>query len=207
MEKIFIPVKEKTKLNSEIIKDTLNLPENLAICYSIQYEESARELAKKLKSKKITGIFQVLGCSKPNISKNTQTILLISDGKFHAISLAYETKKQVYLLERNKIHKITEKDIENLERKEKIGFINFLKENKVGVLISVKPGQNKLKSALELKNKIKDKKFYFFLGNEINSKEFENFGLKSWVNSACPRMNFDNSPMININSIQNHNNI
>lgn len=74
-------------------------------------------------------------------------------------------------------------------------------------MISVKPGQNKLKSALELKNKIKDKKFYFFLGNEINSKEFENFGLKSWVNSACPRMNFDNSPMININSIQNHNNI
>jgi len=207
MKKIFIQLKEKRFLNSEILKNLLKLPQNLAICYSVQYEEFAKELAGKLKEKKITGVFQVLGCSNPNFSKKTQAVLLIGEARFHAISLAYETKKEVYLLEENKISKITKEDIENLEKKERIGLTNFLKEKNVGVLISTKPGQNRLKTALELKKKIKDKDFYFFLANDINTKEFENFGLSAWINSACPRMNFDESPMINLNSVLEYNNI
>jgi diphthamide biosynthesis enzyme Dph1/Dph2-like protein len=207
MKKIFVQLKEKIFLNSETFKNLLKLPENIAICYSIQYENFAKELAGKLKEKKITGIFQVLGCSNPKLTKNTQAILLIGEGRFHAVSLAYETKKDVYLLEEGKIHKITREDIEDLEKKERIGLTNFLKEDNVGVLISLKPGQNRLKNALELKNKIKNKNFYFFLANDINTKEFENFGLKSWINSACPRMNFDEGSLINMNNVLKYNNL
>ena len=42
--------------------------------------------------------------------------------------------------------------------------------------------------------KIKNKGVYLFISNETNTKEFENFpDINSWINTACPRLDFDNS--------------
>ena len=55
--------------------------------------------------------------------------------------------------------------------------------------------------ALKIKNNLKNKKSYLFIGNEINPREFENFSLSSWLNTACPRLDFDFS-VINIREIR-----
>ncbi len=75
--------------------------------------------------------------------------------------------------------------------------MKFLNSEKVGILISTKPGQENLKKALSLKsNNLNGKKFYLFLGNELPSSDFENFaGITSWINTACPRLDFDSSVM------------
>jgi len=201
MKTLFIPVKLKRKINKEKIKSfSKKLPKNIAIAYSIQFKEIAEQVKKVLSKKhKILIITQILGCSKINFSKQTQAILLISSGKFHAISLAFESKKPVYLLEYEKLIKISKEEIEIFEKRKKASYVNFLNSEEIGVLISTKPGQQRLKKALKLK--IPNKKLYFFISNNINTNEFENFGLKSWINTACPRLDMFSNKIINIDKL------
>lgn len=230
MKTIFIPAKLKSEVNkSKILEISKELPKNIAIAYSIQYQDQAKEIKDLLESKhKITKFIQVLGCSKPELSKNTQAILLIGDGRFHAISLSFETKLPVYILNRDKLEVISKKDMGILEKKQKASYLKFLNANKVGILISIKPGQQNLKKALNFKKNLNahkskisgatksgtapthrtgedfvgDKKAYLFITNNINTSEFENFGLDSWINTACPRLDMDDAKIININKIE-----
>jgi len=203
METLFIPAKRKLNLNIKKVEAiSKKLPKNIALAYSIQYKKIAFEIKEILsKTKIITKLVQVLGCSKPNFPKETQAILLIGSGKFHATSLALETKLPVYILEHNHFEKLLKKDIDVLRKRQKTAYLKFLHADKIGVLISIKPGQQNLKKALEFTKKIKNKKSYLFIGNDINTNEFENFGLKSWVNTACPRLDMDNNSIINIEKL------
>lgn len=204
MKTLFIPAKIKSKANKpKILEISKKLPKNIAIAYSIQYKDIAFEIKDILsKTHKITKLVQVLGCSKPNFSKNTKAILLISSGKFHAIPLGIETKLPIYILEHNILRKISKQDIESFKKKQKASYLKFLNADKIGILVSTKPGQQNLKKALELKKKIKNKKSYLFISNTIDVNEFENFGLSSWVNTACPRLDMDHSSIINRDKIK-----
>jgi len=197
---IFIPAKSKATLNIGKIRElSKKLPKNLVIAYSIQYQELAFEIKKILTNHNILKIIQVLGCNQPKFPKNTKAVLLIGSGRFHAISLAYETKLPIYILEKNQLTKISEKDIELYEKKNKASYLKFLNAENVGILISTKPGQENLQRALDLKKRLK-KKSYLFISNAINIHEFENFGLDSWINTACPRLDMD-SKVINISRV------
>ena len=204
MKTLFIPTKIKSKVNKpKILSLSKKLPKNIALTYSIQYKEQAKEIKSLLsKSHKITKFIQVLGCSKPNFSKNTKAILLISDGRFHGVSLAIQTRLPVYVLENNQLTQISKKDIEKFEKKQKASYVKFLNADKIGILVSTKPGQQNLKRALDFKKKLKNKKSYLFISNNINTPEFENFGLDSWVNTACPRLDIESNSIINIDKIK-----
>lgn len=203
MKTLFIPAKIKSPVNkSKILELSKKLPKNIAIAYSIQYQENALEIKKILsKNHKITGLIQVLGCSRPNFSKTTNTILLISSGKFHAISLAVETKLPVYILDHDNLIQISKKDIEAFEKRQKASYVKFLNADKIGILVSTKPGQQNMKKAFEIKKKLGKKKSYLFIANNLDTREFENFGLDSWVNTACPRLDMNHSSIINVNKI------
>jgi len=205
MKTLFIPAKLKSKINkSKILELSERLPESIAICYSIQYINQAKEIKALLeKTHKITKLIQVLGCSKPFLPKTTQAILLITDGRFHAISLSIETKLPVYILNRNKLELISNKDTETLKKRKKASYVKFLNADKIGILISTKPGQENLKRALELKKKLNDKTSYLFICNNINTNEFENFPqMQSWVNTACPRLDMDEGSVLNVDQIK-----
>lgn len=203
MKTLFIPVRSKLNLEKHMISNlSKKLPKNIAIAYSIQFQDIALEIKKSLKKMhKITSTLQILGCNKPDFPKGTQAILLISNGKFHAISLAYETKLQVYLLDYNKLEKISKKEVEILEKKQKAAYVKFLNSKKIGIIISTKPGQQNIAKALEFEKKIKNKKSYLFIANNIDTTEFENFCLKSWVNTSCPRMDLNDSRIINLRDL------
>jgi len=203
MKTIFIPAKIKSKVNkSKIISLSKKLPKKIAITYSIQYKDIAFEIKNILsKNHNITKLIQVLGCSKPIFPKNTQAILLISSGKFHAISLTIESGLPIYMLEHNKLRKISREDIESFKKKQKASYVKFLNADKIGILISTKPGQQNLKKALDFKKKLKEKKSYLFISNNMDTGEFENFGLNCWVNTACPRLDMENNSIINIDKI------
>ena len=205
MKLLFISTKEKIKLGKESLKKIQKtLPKEIAICFSIQYKKIAEEIKGKLKGKKVTLFTQVLGCSKPKFPKETKAILMVGEGKFHSVSLEYESKIPVYILEGNKFHKVLDKDVEKMKKNEKAGYANYLNEDKVGIIVTNKPGQERLKRAIKFKKNLKNKKAYLFLSNEINVSEFENFGLKSWVNTACPRMDVNDFRIININKIKDY---
>ncbi len=204
MKKLFIPATSKYEFDLNVKEVSKKLPKKILIAYSIQYEKTAQKLKKVLsRYHKILGLIQVLGCSKPKIPTETQAILLISSGKFHAISLAYEKKIPIYLLEQNNLLLISKKEIEEFEKNKKISLLNFLNAKSVGVFISTKSGQEKLKKISEIKNKFNNKKIYFFLANNFNNFEMENFPqIQSWINTACPRIDLMNSKILNINELK-----
>jgi 2-(3-amino-3-carboxypropyl)histidine synthase len=201
MKTIFIPVKTNYEIDEKKIS-SLNLPKNISICYSIQYQSIAEKIKSILEGKhKINSFFQVLGCSNPKFPKNTDAVLLISSGRFHAVSLAIGSELPLYLFENNNLIKISEDEIEDLRKKKKSAYLKFLNSEKIGILISTKPGQENLKRAISLRKNLKNKNSYLFISNEINIGEFENFNIGSWINTACPRMDFD-SPVINISDLE-----
>lgn len=197
MKIVFIPAKTKVKLNKEAFLQEISvLPKTFAIAYSIQFKEHAREVKALLsKEHKVTSLVQVLGCSNPKFHAETKAILLMGSGKFHAVSLAFESGLPVYVWEHNKITKVTEAEVGALEKKKHAARAQFLHANTIGVVISNKPGQERLARALALREKFPEKIIYFFLENNVPINEFENFQIDCWVNTACPRMNFDYAVM------------
>jgi len=190
-------IEKSTLSNKEIAK----LSKKLFLAYSIQYKELAYNIAKQLKKQgiKIEKIQQVLGCSKINTNL---PILLIGTGRFHAINL-YLQSPIIYMLENNKIIQIPKQEIERLRAKRKTALIKFLKADNIGILVSTKPGQNQLNKATKLKQKLKKqgKNPYIFISNNIDTNQFENFQIDSWINTACPGLAIDNPNIINLTEL------
>ncbi len=213
MKTIFIPVKIKLDLSKEFEKIFLNisknLPKNIALVYSIQYKDIALKIKEIISEKgkhNIVSFSQILGCTGINkFDKKIQAVLLIGSGKFHAISLAKAFKKiPVYIFDNGIFNKITKKEVEILEKKQKASYLKFLNSDNIGILISLKPGQQNFKKALEFKKNLekKNKNVYLFICDNINTNEFENFPeIQSWVNTACPRLDMDYST-INLSDIK-----
>jgi len=204
MKTRFIPANSKEKLNKNyFLESSKSLPKKIALVYSIQYEPIAKEVKFILeKTHEVVKFSQVLGCSKVSFPKQTQAVLLIGSGKFHAISLATSSSLPIYMYEQSKLTKLSEKEILSFNQRKKTAYIKFLSSDKIGVLVSTKPGQQNLIKALELKKRLKQKKLYFFLGDFLSAGEFENFGLNSWINTACPRLDMDSTSIINISNLE-----
>ena len=193
MKVMFIEAKRKLDINLENINLKV-LPNKLFLAYSIQYKSLAEKLKKKL-GKRVKGFKQVLGCS---ILKTKYPILLVGSGKFHAFNLALQGNK-VYILEGNKISKLDEREAEKIKNKRKAALSCFLAADSVGILVSTKPGQKNLNSAIQLKKKLEKqgKKAYLFVADNITIGELENYNIQSWINTACPALSFD-SKIVNL---------
>jgi len=203
MKTIFIPVViKKEPVYAKIDKLIEEIPEKkLALCYSNQFIDVAQKISELIK-KRVIYKTQILGCSNPKFPEEVEAILIVGQGRFHSVSLAYESKLPVYILEGEVINKVEKEDIEKLERKEKGAYLGYLNAKTIGILVSSKPGQERLNKALEFQKSLKDKKSYIFVGNDLNILEFENFGIDFWVNTACPRMDLTGGPLINLDKLE-----
>ncbi|MFH1801303.1 MAG: diphthamide synthesis protein [archaeon] len=202
MKTLFIPAESKLNIS---LKDLPKLPKNLAVVYSIQYKKQAEQVKNILsETHHITNFLQVLGCSKPEFPKNTKAVLLLSDGKFHAVSLAQKIKLPIYMLSRDSFVRISKEDLQSLEKNKKVSYVRFLNAQKIGILISIKPGQQRFDRAVNLKKKLRSKNSYLFIANNIHAGEFENFPeIESWVNTACTRLDMSSPKIINLDDIRN----
>ena len=200
MKTLFIEAQKK--LNVEVNSINLKtLPEKVFLAYSIQYKKLAEGVRKKLVKlgKKVTGFKQVLGCTK---LKSKVPILLVGSGRFHALNLALQGS-EVYILEGKSVSKVEDNEIKKLKGRRKAALTRFLTADSVGILVSSKPGQERLKEALALKKKLekKGKKARIFLTDTIALSELENFPIDSWVNTACPSLILDDSRVLNIDEV------
>lgn len=212
MKILFIEAKYKGKINIDesIIK---KLPKKLGLISSVQFaghlEKIKKDIIKKnkkvfLKKGKQKYKGQVLGCDLSAADINADAILYIGDGKFHPLGVAIKTGIDVFCFNpiTNHFSKIDKKEIEKYNKRKKAAYINFLSSDKIGVLVSSKHGQNNLKQALNLKNKFKDKQFYYFVFNTLDINQLENFPfVQAWVNTACPRL-FDDFLCINLEDLK-----
>ena len=192
---LFIEAIKKIKLNKEKLDEIKNkLPDTIHIVYTIQYKKLAEQIKKELKDKKITGFTQIIGCSG---IKTNSPILLISEGKFHALNLAKE--QEVYIFNNHTLEKVTKEEIEKTQARKKAKLSKFYSSSRIGIIVSIKPGQYNLKGAEKIKEKLKkqEKKSFIFLSDNININNLENFPVDIWINTACPRIEEDSNKIIN----------
>ena len=188
------------KLNA---KEISKLPKKIFLAYSIQYKDLGLSVKKQLASNNITvsKFQQVLGCSKVNTNL---PILLVGSGRFHAINLAASSGKEVWVLDNENLSKITRGEVDAMMKKKKMLVNKFLHAGSVGIIVSSKYGQEKMKLAKEIKTKIgkKGKKAFIFLADNINIWELENFKADIWVNTACPGLFLDSNKIVNYGDVE-----
>lgn len=150
---------------------------------------------------------QILGCdinAAKNLESKVQAFLLASNGRFHALQLANSTNKPIFLLSGYEIIELSRKEIENMKKKRLAAIKNFLASKEVGIIISVKPGQQKMREALKIKAMLerKGKNAFLFIADTIDINELENFICKTWLNTACPALTLDSSKIVNWNEVE-----
>ncbi len=205
MKTLFIETIKKLELNEEKFNELEKLlPNTVYIAYSIQYKKLAEQSKEKLKKTfKILGFSQILGCSE--LKTSAKAILLLGEARFHALNLALSSGKEVYIFDNHSISKITLEEIEKLRKQEKGKYLKYLTSSKIGILVSFKSGQENLELALKLKKEIetKGKTPYFFLADNINAPELENFPIELWINTACSGISSDSGRILNYKQITN----
>jgi 2-(3-amino-3-carboxypropyl)histidine synthase len=208
--------KEKILLPEGVIR---KLPKELVLFTTIQFIGSIKDIKKQLESNGIKVKLhkvkhtqykgQLLGCSIEKFNAND--FLYIGDGMFHPKALLLKNpKSKVFVF--NPINKrfsiIDEKEIIQWLKRKKGALLKIMTSDNIGVLISTKPGQNKMKEALELKKKMPEKNLYFFIFDTLNFEELENFPfVECYINTACPRIAYDDSekirkPILNIDDVE-----
>ncbi len=213
MKKFFIPVQMEIKLNlDEILK--ICKRKKVSVCSPIQYIEEARKVEKFLKKNGIrvlsskcltTGEYnQVLGCDVSACHKDSDIYLYLGDGKFHPIWIAYKTNKPTFIIG-EQIKEVNKKEVESLRNYIRYSKLKLIESKVVGVIVSLKPGQNRIKLANELKKKFKDKEVYVFLMDNVDPNELNDFNVDIWINTACPRLIDEREkflkPIINVGEI------
>jgi 2-(3-amino-3-carboxypropyl)histidine synthase len=204
----------KARLSKEQLE---RLPQKIALCSTVQFLGLLPEIKEQLtkKGKKVVLIRanntphpgQVLGCSKFKV-KGVDSILFIGDGMFHPINAKLVFAGTVFAF--NPISKkmaVIDDVAVTLHKGRVNGMYNtFLGADTVGVLISTKPGQA-WKEFSRLEHKYKKKQFYYFLFDEINLQQLDNFPfIQIFLNTACPRIGIEDAfaerkPVLNIDAV------
>lgn len=218
MKTFFIEARYKRKIEvpDELIDE---LPNKIALFTSVQFLDNVNNIKKKieergkkvllLKTEHTKHAGQLLGCNIKEFKQDFDAFLYTGDGLFHPKALMLNNNKPVFVFNpfSKRYFKLEEKDVEDMKKKQKGAIMKFMESKEIGVLVSVKPGQNKLEQAYKLEKKFPDKNFYFLIFNTLNFSELENFPfIECFVNTACPRISYDEAekirkPIININDL------
>ena len=211
-------VKMTPKLKAHLKKTK---PKSIDLFASIQFSEINNFLKdlKKLKIKvniqkvkRTDKPLQILGCDcYPNsFSKNLSSdmILYLGDGMFHPKALILATTKPITIFDpiSDRIKTVDRKEMQKELNKKKANLKKYINAEKIGILVTIKPGQQYLLAAKKLKQQLEkeEKKAYIFIDDTLNPMNYENYPfIDCWINTACPRIGTDdiiniNQPMINL---------
>jgi len=154
---------------------------------------------------------QILGCDVSAAQKlNTECYLYLGTGEFHPFLVAAHTGKPTIVA--NPVSE-TVSEVEQKEARRLITKISVVRERvlgaeRIGILVSTKPGQEHMKRALFLKRELeaKGKKAFVFVTDDIVPESLLNFpDIEAWINTACYRLIDDSErfekPVLNLEDL------
>jgi len=178
--------------------------------------EQLKELGvdvKTTKARRTSAGVQVLGCDvyPDNFEDDildSDMILYIGDGMFHPKALLLAGKKEVVVWNpvSERMNIVRGDEIEKQLNKMKANLKRYIAADVIGIVVTLKPGQQHLELAKKLKKKLEksDKRVFIFISDSLDFEHFGNFTfVEAWVNSACPRIGTDDilqldKPLVNI---------
>jgi 2-(3-amino-3-carboxypropyl)histidine synthase len=137
---------------------------------------------------------QLLGCDiggAEKIKDNVDAFLYIGTGIFHPFGIALNIDKDVFCYDpvNAALSKIDRAEVEKYNKRRRAAYFKFLEAEEIGILVSLKPGQNNFRKALGLKRQLKEKNCYVFAFDTLDFNQIENFPfVQCWVNTACSRI-------------------
>ncbi|MBN1793277.1 diphthamide synthesis protein [Candidatus Woesearchaeota archaeon] len=187
----------------------------IALYASVQFTHLLEPILKQLESIGVDVIsskpcranekYQMLGCvsykAALRLEEDPDAFLYIGDGNFHPRALVLAQKDEESFKEIIRYDPVADKvsimgleECEPILKKYKGNLTKVLASKCIGVVISVKPGQEQFKVAKKLKDAYPDKEFYFFATETLDPRNLEDFNfVEAWVNTACPRIGFDDA--------------
>ncbi len=190
MKTIFIQSKFKGRYKIP----EMALPERIGLVTTIQFENLLERVKENLEAEhKILIAGLILGCNVDNalsIKDKVDAFLYIGTGKFHPLEVLEKTRKDTFVLDpvNNTFLKLDKEELTKIEKLKRGKISKFLSSNKIGIIVSTKPGQFSFESALKLKKIIK-KEAYIFITNEVKQEKLEDFSdIQFWVNTSCSRI-------------------
>lgn len=197
-----VEARYKGKINLSNL-DTTALPKNIGLVTTVQFLDFVDEIEHYLEIQK-KNVFmdkmkqkyegQLLGCdigSADKIKDNVDAFLYIGTGIFHPLGIALNIDKEVFCYDPISavLSKIDRRMVERYNTKRRAAYMKFLESREIGILVSLKPGQNNFNKAVELKKQLKDKNCYIFAFDTLDFNQIENFPfIQCWVNTACNRI-------------------
>jgi len=143
---------------------------------------------------------QILGCNFSaalSIVKKVDVFLYIGSGNFHPLGLLLSTKKPVIAIDpyTNEIKEKNLEELKDLILRQRYGAIASSKDaKKFGILIGIKPGQQRLDLAYKIKEMLdsKNKKSYIITVDNFSYSILEGFqDIDCFISTACPRIAID----------------
>ena len=163
-------------------------------------ERKGYEVELKTGSKRVKMPGQVLGCNY-TVLKNSKAdaVLFIGDGLFHPIGAKIYTGKRVYRfcpLDKE----FEEVEVDDFIKKRILSVSKAMDCEKGAILVSKKIGQKRLGLALSLKKKAKNmgKNVEIIYLDDITPIKLENFLYGYFVNTACPRISYDDIDLFKV---------
>ncbi|MDH7593823.1 MAG: diphthamide biosynthesis enzyme Dph2 [Methanomicrobiales archaeon] len=133
---------------------------------------------------------QVLGCSFGAARGGSDEILFIGSGLFHPTGIAIATGKRVIALD-PLTGEVREVSGERFLRRRHAMIERAKGAGSVGILLSTKPGQKRLELARRMA--ALTERAVVVVMEEVTPEGLLNLGLDCYVNTACPRLAYDDS--------------
>jgi len=144
---------------------------------------------------------QVIGCDYSNakaVENQVEAFLFIGGGKFHAVGVSLATTKPTVVADPyEKRAYSVEGEAQKIRKQRMTSISEARRAETFGVLIGLKPGQSRLRDAIDIKDKLesKGKRALLFAAREITPEMLMQFPtVEAFVNTACPRLVLDDSP-------------
>ncbi len=163
-------------------------------------EERGYEVELKRGSNRVKMPGQVLGCNYTVLrNSKAEAVLFVGDGLFHPIGAKIYSGKKVYRfcpLDKE----FEEVKVEDFLKKRYLSISKALNAEKGAIIVSRKIGQKRLNLALNLKRKAKDrgKDVEVIYLDDISPQVLENFLYGYYVNTACPRISYDDIELYSV---------
>lgn len=136
---------------------------------------------------------QVLGCDYSALKDvKAEAVVFVGDGLFHAKGAVLYTGKKVYAINPLSLE-LCEVNAQDFVRERYFLISRCVGFKSVGILVSTKPGQKRLKIAERIKEKAVErglKAIIIYMG-EITPEKLENLPFDFYVSTGCPRISYD----------------
>ncbi len=199
---IYIPYKVDYTIDTELLEKNIDERKISVIgtaSYAWKFEEIKRDFEDAgfvVELKKGNGVEypgQVLGCNYTCLrGLKSDAVIFIGDGDFHPIGAALITGKKVYAYSPLSSEFKTVNTSDFL-KKRYLAISKAMNSEKFGIVVSSKIGQKRLELAFKLQKLAfeRGKKAEIIFMDEITPSMLDNFRFETYVNTACPRLTFD----------------